>query len=145
MRADVSFAVTDSRVRALSRTYTGDLRVGDRVPEVPSSSGLGSLTYEGSRLRATAGASFIGGWTGYDWLDYYGADLGTSAARPSLRNYWVDYSSITKPFVGLAYTMSRGTEWYVRVDNLTNVQRNERDDLQITQGRTTTFGLRFTR
>src|SRR5690606_36803415 len=34
MRAQVIFAVSDSRVRALSSTYSGDLRVGDQVPEV---------------------------------------------------------------------------------------------------------------
>jgi hypothetical protein len=39
--------------------------------------------------------------------------------------------------------VARGAEWYVRVDNLTNVQRNERDDLQITAGRTASFGLRI--
>lgn len=145
LRADVSFALTESRVSALSPTYTGDLRVNDRVPEVPNSSGLASVTWERSRVRATAGASYIGEWTGYNWLDYYSAELGAIAGRPSLRNFWVDYPSVTKPFLGLAYTMVRGAEWYLRVDNLSNQQRNERDDLQITQGRTTTLGLRLTR
>jgi hypothetical protein len=53
--------------------------------------------------------------------------------------------SIVKPFVGVTWALRRGAEWYLRVDNLTNVQRNERDNLQITQGRTTTFGLRLSR
>src|SRR5690606_2540232 len=43
LRGDLTFSLTDSRVRALSATYTGDLRLGDRVPEVPSSAGMASL------------------------------------------------------------------------------------------------------
>jgi hypothetical protein len=82
---------------------------------------------------------------GYDWLAFYGGEMGTEASRPELRNYWIDYPSITKPFVGVGYAIARGAEWYLRVDNLTNVQRNERDNLQITQGRTATVGLRLAR
>ncbi|MEO6446651.1 MAG: TonB-dependent receptor [Gemmatimonadaceae bacterium] len=145
LRGDLSFSVTDSRVLALSSTYTGDLRVGDRVPEVPTSSGLASISVDTWRVRTTAGANYIGSWVGYNWLDFYGAELGGSGAGNSLRNYWVTYPSLTRPFVGLTYVMRRDTEWYLRVDNLTNVQRNERDNLQVTQGRTGTFGLRISR
>lgn len=145
LRADLAFALTDSRVRALSPSYTGDLRLGDRVPEVPSSSGMASLTWEARRVRTTVGTNYIGRWVGYDWLAFYGGEMGTEASRPELRNYWIDYPSITKPFVGVGYAIARGAEWYLRVDNLTNVQRNERDNLQITQGRTATVGLRLAR
>lgn len=145
LRADVAFALTDSRVRALSPSYTGDLRLGDRVPEVPSSSGMASLTWETRRVRTTVGTNYIGSWVGYDWLAFYGGEMGTEASHPELRNYWIDYPSITKPFVGVGYAITRGAEWYLRVDNLTNVQRNERDNLQITQGRTATVGLRLAR
>jgi iron complex outermembrane receptor protein len=145
VRGDLSFALTNSRVAALSPTYSGDLAVGDRVPEVPSSSGLASLTAEYSRVRATFGATYVGSWTGYDWLTYYGADLGTAASRPLLRNYWINYPSLTKPYAALSYIIGRSIESYVRVDNLSNVQRNERDNLQITSGRTATIGLRFVR
>jgi iron complex outermembrane receptor protein len=150
LRGDVTFALTDSRVRALSRLYTGDLGIGDRVPEVPSSAGMASLTWDAWRLRSTIGANYTGPWVGYDWLGFYGTEMGASATpgppiRPEARNYWIDYPSIVKPFVGVSWALRRGAEWYLRVDNLTNVQRNERDNLQITQGRTTTFGLRLSR
>ena len=145
LRGDLTWALTDSRVQALARSYTGELGVGDRVPEVPTTSGMASLTWEGARFRATAGASFVGRWTGYDWLSFYSNEMGGSALRPEMRSYWVDYPSITKPFVGFSYALARGAEWYLRVDNLTNVQQNERDNLQITQGRTASFGLRLSR
>ena len=145
LRGDLSFALTDSRVRALANAYTGELRVGDRVPEIPKASGLASLTYEAWRVRATVGASYIGSWVGYDWIDFYEADAGVAPPKETLRGYWTTYSSLTKPFVGFSYAMGRGSEWYVRVDNLTNLQRYERDDLLITQGRTAKFGVRLQR
>jgi hypothetical protein len=145
VRAGVSFALTDSRVRALSRTYSGDLAVGDRVPEVPSSSGTASLTWEHSRLRATVGASYIGSWQGYDWVDYYQSQLGTRPERAGLRNYIITYPSLLKPYASIARSVGSNLEWYARVDNLTNVQRNERDNLQVTAGRTMTVGLRLSR
>ena len=145
LRSDLSFAVTGSRVRALADAYTGELRVGDRVPEVPRASGLASITYEAWRMRATVGASYIGSWVGYDWIDFYNADAGVAPPKETLRGYWTTYPSLTKPFVGFSYAMGRGSEWYVRVDNLTNLQRYERDDLLITQGRTAKFGVRLQR
>ena len=145
LRGDVVYSFTDSRVRRLSPTYTGDLSVGDRVPEVPLASGLASLTLERGRARATLGASYIGPWIGYDWLDYYAGELGSRASKPLLRNYWMQYPSLTKPFVGVGVALGRSAEWYLRVDNLSNLQRYERDDLQITAGRTMTVGLRVVR
>jgi len=151
-RSDLSFALTDSRVLALSRSYTGELSIGDRVPEVPTSAGMASLTWEGSRMRATLGTTFVGSWTGYDWLSYYGNEMGPqqgSGSSPMNRqddhSYWMRYPSLAKPFVGFSFAMTHGTEWYMRIDNLTNVQQNERDNLQITQGRTASFGLRLSR
>lgn len=144
LRGDVVYALTDSRVRRLSPTYTGDLSVGDRIPEVPRASGLASLTLEFGRARATLGASYVGSWVGYDWLEYYAGEVGSKTTRPLLRNYWLEYPSLTKPFAGLSWTVGRWGEGYLQVDNFSNVQRNERDNLQITAGRTATVGLRIT-
>ena len=145
LRGDLVYSVTDSRVRRLSPTYTGDLAVGDRVPEVPHTSGLASVTLEHGRGRVTLGASYVGSWLGYDWLEYYAGELGSKNSKPLLRNYWMQYPALTKPYAGVSWTMSRFAEWYLRVDNLSNVQRNERDNLQITSGRTATVGLRVVR
>lgn len=145
LRADLSFSRTNSRVRGLASTYTGDLVVNDRVPEVPTSAGTVSVSAEQNRVRAMAGVNYIGGWAGYDWISFYSDELGTDSARPLLRDYLIRYPSLTRPFVGLSYTMSRFAEWYLRVDNLTNIQRNERDNLQIGAGRTASVGLRIAR
>lgn len=145
LRGDVTWSLTRSVVQALAPRYTGELRVGDRVPEVPSSSGLLSFTWERPRWRATAGASYVGNWVGYDWIDYYDAQQTGDVTKAELRDFWVSYPSLIKPFVGASFTMRRAAEWFVRLDNLTNLQRNERDDLQITGGRTATVGLRLAR
>ncbi|MBV6520181.1 MAG: Vitamin B12 transporter BtuB [Gemmatimonadaceae bacterium] len=144
-RAAMSLAVTDSRVRALSPSYSGDLAVGDRVPEVPTASGLGSLTYERGSGRVTFGASYIGSWTGYDWIAFYGGEVGSLPRRATLRQYQRRYPSLVKPYVSVSQGLMRGVEWFARMDNIGNSQRNERDNLQITAGRTTTVGLRLSR
>jgi outer membrane receptor protein involved in Fe transport len=144
-RADLVFTHTNSRVRGLASSYTGDLALGDQVPEVPSASGMLSLSVEHDRWRASAGATYLGEWTGYDWVAYYTGELSPNTARPLLRDYLTKYPSLTRPFVGLTFAMSRHAEWTLRLDNLTNIQQNERDNLQIGAGRTATVGLRVAR
>ncbi|MFN8581103.1 MAG: TonB-dependent receptor [Gemmatimonadaceae bacterium] len=145
IRAGLSFALTDSRVRALAETYSGDLAVGDRVPEVPQSSGSLSLTWDHGSAHVTVGSSYIGPWTGYDWLAFYGGEVGSLPQRASLRQYLVQYPALMKPYVAISQALTSNIEWFARVDNVSNTQRNERDNLQITSGRTTTVGLRLFR
>jgi outer membrane receptor protein involved in Fe transport len=145
LRANGSFSLTDSRVRALGRTYSGDLAVGDRVPEVPSSSGSLSLNWDVARTTFTLGGAYIGPWTGYDWSRYVGDEAQDSEAITNLRSYWQRYQGIVRPYLSVNHIQSRDIEWFARVDNLTNVQRYERDNLQVTAGRTMTVGLRIGR
>jgi outer membrane receptor protein involved in Fe transport len=146
VRAAVSFSVIASRVRALSGSYSGDLAVGDRVPEVPGSSGLASLNWSLGRTELTLGTSHIGSWIGYDWVQFINGQQDSSASQQStLRGYLRRYPSVVKPFVAISRPVLHDFEWFGRIDNLTNVQRNERDNLQITAGRTVTIGLRIGR
>jgi outer membrane receptor protein involved in Fe transport len=144
LRASATMSWTDSRVRQLSPTYRGDLRVGDHVPEVPSASGQGWLSYDFAALRLTGGATYIGSWTGYDWLGYYSA-AAADTVGPRLRNFWVRYSALVKPFVMLEGRVAREAALFLRIDNLSNKQLNERDNLQITAGRATSIGLKIGR
>ena len=144
-RASLGAALTDSRVRALSSTYSGDLAVGDRVPEVPGASGSASLSWDVARSVITLGTSLVGSWTGYDWIGFISAQLDVTTAEPSLRDYLTRYPAVVKPFITVSRPFGRGLEWFGRVDNLTNVQRSERDNLMITAGRTMSIGLRVVR
>lgn len=145
LRGNATFSLTDSRVKALGRTYSGDLAVGDRVPEVPSSSGSASVSWDVGRATLTLGSVYIGSWTGYDWSRYVGDEARESEAVNVLRNYWRDYPAIVRPYLSLSHVLRRDMEWFGRVDNLTNVERYERDNLQVTAGRTMTVGLRIGR
>jgi outer membrane receptor protein involved in Fe transport len=146
LHASLSFALTGSHVRALSETYSGDLAVGDRVPEVPRSSGLGALSWDRGRTQYTVGASLVGSWTGYDWLDFYQGELSSwGDSEKPLREYLVRYPSLVRPYVSLSHSLGQSMAWFVRLDNLTNQQLNGRENLQVTAGRTATVGFRLSR
>jgi outer membrane receptor protein involved in Fe transport len=145
VRANGTFSLTDSRVRALARTYSGDLAVGDRVPEVPSSSGTLSISWDVARTTFTMGSTYIGSWMGYDWSRYVGDEARETGEITDLREYWRRYPGIVRPYLSVNHIFNRDVEWFARVDNLTNVQRYERDNLQVTAGRTMTVGLRIGR
>jgi outer membrane receptor protein involved in Fe transport len=145
LRANGSFSLTDSRVKALGRDYSGDLAVGDRVPEVPSSSGSLSVSMDVARTTFTLGGVYIGPWHGYDWSRYVGDEAQQTNEITDLRAYWREYEGIFRPYLSVNHVWKRDVEWFARVDNLTNVQRFERDNLQVTAGRTMTVGLRIGR
>ena len=132
LRLNGTLSLTDSRVSALARTYTGDLEVGDRVPEVPASSGSMALSWDVNRTTVTIGSTYIGPWTGYDWSRYVGDEAQESPEINDLRSYWRDYAGIIRPYLSVSHIFSRDMEWFGRVDNLTNLQRYERDNLQVT-------------
>jgi iron complex outermembrane receptor protein len=140
--AELSLSTVASRVAALSPSYTGDLRVGDRVPEVPAWTGSGAIHLRRRGLILTAGINVLGEWMGYDWLAYYTAASSGDEA-PSLRAYSKEYAPSVRPRVGLTHDAGGRFSWFVRVENLGNNQRDSRDNLQITAGRTTWLGARF--
>jgi outer membrane receptor protein involved in Fe transport len=145
LRANGTFSLTDSRVRALASTYSGDLVVGDRVPEVPTSSGSLSISWDVARTTFTMGGVYVGAWTGYDWSRYVGDEAQETEEPNNLRDYWRQYPGILRPYLSVSHILNRDIEWFGRIDNLTNVQRFERDNLQVTAGRTMTVGLRIGR
>jgi hypothetical protein len=91
------------------------------------------------------GGVYIGPWTGYDWSRYVGDEAQQNTDVTDLRTYWRDYPGILRPYLSISHIMNRDVEWFGRIDNLTNVQRYERDNLQVTAGRTMTVGLRIGR
>jgi hypothetical protein len=58
-----------------------------------------------------------------------------------MRVYWVRYPSTTRPYAMVARQPGAKLDWFVRVDNLTNQQRDTRDNLQVTAGRTISAGM----
>jgi iron complex outermembrane receptor protein len=142
-----AFSLVDSRVRQVAGGYTGELRPGDRMLEVPARTA--SLT--ASRLG--------GGWAGsvtayraWDWINYDYLALArdsADASRPSrelvgarLRGYWREYPGITHLRATFARDVLPGLSLVLAGDNLLNRQLGEPDNVTVLPGRTLTLGLR---
>jgi len=58
-----------------------------------------------------------------------------------LRSYWISYDGVTRLRVSLARDLPRGLGLRLTVDNLTNAQRGEPDNITVLPGRTVLAGL----
>lgn len=142
-----TFATVDSRVEAIRRQYTGELRVGDRVLDVPARTwGLGATVRRGGwdlGVRATR----VEDWIGYDRLA--AAEAFASVRRPSaefvgsaLRQFWMRYPGVTRLGASLSRALGGDLALHLAGENLTNVQTGEPDNATIVPGRTVTVGVR---
>jgi iron complex outermembrane receptor protein len=142
-----TFSTVDSRVRRVASAYTGDLRVGDRMLEVPAKTG--SLT------AALTGASWTGSLTAsrsWDWINYDAVALAgafsnstqTDAALvgQELRNYWLNYAGVTRLRASIGRNLFRGLAFTLSGENLLNRQHGEPDNITVVPGRTLSFGLK---
>jgi iron complex outermembrane receptor protein len=132
-----------SRVAVLSPNYTGDFEPGDAPLEVPASMASMALRHEHGVARLEVGATWIGPWTGYDWRLIQRVEAGESPLGDRVREYWMEYDGVLRPFAGVTLALSRTTtlglraEWPLEQDALL------RDNLTPTVGRTITVGLRY--
>lgn len=142
-----AFTTVDSRVQRIARGYTGDLRVGDRMLAVPSGT-----------VSLTAGLDMLG-WRGtltasraFDWINYNRLQLAKDFAScescaadnltgARLRSYWMAYDGVTRLRASASRDLPRGLGLRLTIDNLTNQQRGEPDNITVLPGRTVLFGL----
>ena len=142
-----TFSTVDSRVRRVASGYTGDLRVGDRMLEVPAKTG--------SVTAALTGASWIGSLTAsrsWDWINYdevalagaFSNSTQTDAALvgQELRNYWLRYAGVTRLRASIGRNLFRGLAFTLSGENLLNRQHGEPDNITVVPGRTLSFGLK---
>jgi outer membrane receptor protein involved in Fe transport len=139
-----AFSSVDSRVRQVAPGYTGDLRRGDRMLEVPARTLTLTGTYAGDGWSAS-----VTGYRAFDWINYDRLALARDVARggetPSgdgLRSYWRAYTGVTH--VNAAATMDVRGGWMLVLagENLLDYQRGEPDNATVVPGRTLTLGLR---
>jgi iron complex outermembrane receptor protein len=141
-----TFSTVDSRVNKVARTYTGDLRAGDRMLEVPATTLSGSVAWLARSWSATVTAYRAEDWVYYDRLNiakaYAAGANGGNFTGANLRRYWMGYPGVTH----LRATLTRDLWWRVAVliagDNLLNLQTGEPDNLAVLPGRTLTLSLR---
>jgi iron complex outermembrane receptor protein len=143
-----TFTTVDSRVRAVSDGYLGDLRPGDRMLAVPARTASLSATWTRARWTAALTATRAADWINYDRVALaraYASSDGVQhhdATGWRLRSFWRPYDGQTHLRLSGSRDLGRGLELLVVGDNLLGGQLGEPDNLTIRQGRTITGGLR---
>jgi iron complex outermembrane receptor protein len=142
-----TFSMVDSRVRRVARGYTGDLRVGDRMLEVPARTGSLTAALTGASWNGSVTASRSWDWINYDRVALAGAFSNSSQTDQALvgqqlRNYWLRYSGVTRFRASIARDLFRGLAFTLSGENLLNRQHGEPDNITVIPGRTLSFGLK---
>ena len=129
-----AYSIVASRVRRLAAGYTGDLRPGDRMLEVPER----TLSATGSYARGPWSASVTGS-RAYDWVNYDRVALAAaveSADRlprdligPQLRSFWRVYPGVNRLRANVSYDLRRAVSLIVTGDNLLDHQFGEPDNV----------------
>ncbi|MGH7711842.1 MAG: TonB-dependent receptor domain-containing protein [Gemmatimonadaceae bacterium] len=142
-----ALALVDSRVERTALGYTGDLRRGDRVLEVPARTLSLNASWLGSSWSTTWGVTRAS-----DWINYDRAALNEAALDPNrsprdfvgaiLRSYWREYDGVTRLHATLQRHLTRGLSLVFTGDNLLGYQEGEPDNITVLPGRTVTAGVR---
>jgi iron complex outermembrane receptor protein len=148
LSATGALTFVDSRVGQLSPTYTGDLREGDRMLQVPATTASFNLAWDAQHWTTSIGGSRAFNWINYDELKL--ANDWLSDSRPAqdlrgagLRQYWRRYNGGFRLRASLSRDLRRDLSFELTGDNLLNYQRGEPDDITIVPGRTILTGLRL--
>jgi len=138
----------DSRVGQLADGYTGDLRAGDRMLQVPATTASFNLAWDAAHWTTSIGGSRALDWINYDELRL--ANDWLSVSRPmqdfrgaNLRQYWRRYNGGFRLRASFSRDLRRDLSFELTGDNLLNYQRGEPDDITIVPGRTILTGLRL--
>lgn len=146
LQVATALSLVDSRVARTATGYRGELRVGDRMLDVPASTLSLSATWTARRWSLSSTATRAADWIGYDR-----AAIGEALANTTkeidiggamLRRYWLRYDGVTRWRALATYRMRGDVSLLVGGENLLNVQRGAPDNATVTAGRTLSFGLR---
>ncbi len=141
-----TLSLVDSRVARTANGYRGELRVGDRMLDVPASTVSLSATWAARRWSLSSTASRAADWIGYDRTAIGEAVANTAHeydfGGPLLRRYWLNYAGVTRWRANASYRVRGDLSVLIGGENLLNVQRGAPDNGTVTAGRTLSFGLR---
>lgn len=141
-----SVSLVDSRVRRLGVGYTGDLRAGDRVLDVPARTATVIAAWTSRRWATSLAVSRAMDWTGYDRLVLAdsltsGGLLPRGLVGTELRDYWREYDGVTRLRATFSRDLYPGLAFVMTGDNLLGTQRGEPDNVTVVPGRTITAGI----
>ena len=139
--------VVDSRVRNVAGSYTGDLRVGDRMLAVPARTLSGTLSWGDATWYLSGTVARASDWVNYDRLSIAsalvsGAIDANDLTGAQLRAFWQTYAGSTRLRATAARDLWRGAVLTLTGENLLGHQRGEPDTITIVPGRTISVGLR---
>jgi iron complex outermembrane recepter protein len=141
-------ALVDSRVANLAVGYRGDLRQGDRMLGVPSSSLSLGADWAAERWSGSVSVSRAWDWINYDRLALASALAAADSVPPQalmgprLRTYWREHAGSTELRATLWRRVRPGVWMTASGENLLGGQLGEPDNVTIRPGRTVTLGLR---
>lgn len=138
---DAQYYITSSTIRSVSSSYSGSLRIGDQLPEIPRNSGSLRVSLATRRANFAVGASILGTWKGYDWTQLAEVAAGQAEPKPSYRDYLIRYPGVVKPYLAASFEVTRQLAAYLNIDNLTNQERYERHNGNPPAGRSVMFGI----
>ena len=142
-----TYSLVDSRVGSLDSRYTGDLRSGDRMLEVPAQTYGLNAGYNRGRLSMSWSLSRASDWINYDRLALFSAfasdDNETQQfVGPELRSYWRNYGGVTRLGGRVGVALAKGMSFTLDGENLLDQQLGEPDNVTVLPGRTLSAGLR---
>jgi len=147
LSVSTALAFVDSRVRRLAPGYSGDLRPGDRMLEVPDRTLSATASYNHGAWYASVTGSRAFDWVNYDRLALAEAfESGDGLPRDligiQLRSFWREYPGVTRLRANVSYDVRRTFSLIIAGDNLLDHQLGEPDNVTVLPGRTITGGLR---
>jgi len=137
--------LTESTVLQIAPRYTGELREGDPLPDVPTSVGSLAVRYARGKVTAEVGSTWLGAWTGYDRAAALAVERGELPARNSPRDFWIEYPGVVRPWLAVSADLGGGVSAFLRADNPAQTVRYIRDNLAPPLGRTTVVGVTIQR
>lgn len=143
-----SYSTVASRVEKLATGYTGDLRVGDRMLEVPSKTLGISASMTQKRWSTSWSLSRASDWMNYDRIALASAFQNQTHTLgefwgAQLRTYWREYEGVTRLGGNFNYTLGGGLSLNLHGENLFDNQTGEPDNITVVPGRTITGGLKI--
>ena len=142
-----TMALVDSRVARVANAYRGELRVGDRMLDVPANTMSISAAWAHGRWTLSSTAIRAADWIGYD-RGAVGTVLSTgdqsvrALEGTNLRTFWLRYPGVTRWRAGAQYRWRDAFSLVLGGENLLNVQTGVPDNATVIAGRTLTFGVR---
>jgi iron complex outermembrane receptor protein len=143
-----TYATVDSRVQKLAPGYTGDLRIGDRMLEVPTRTMGVNASITQKRWATSWTLSRAADWVNYDRIALAAAFQNSAHSLgefwgAQLRTYWRKYNGVTRLGGSFNYIVGRGISLNLRGENLLDKQMGEPDNITVVPGRTVSGGLRI--